>query len=188
MKKILSYSGILLVTLTLTLGACKKKDDTTPSSSTTSGTTTKTGILSCKVDGKAWESDERSKQIKFADSMYNSIGAAINGDTFSLMAFKSVSGDTSAILMNALLSSNRTGTYNMSTTDYNIYYFSSIDPLAIFAVFFGYTAQSSLTISKFDTSNKKVSGTFNTTMTSSSGGPTITVTDGTFTDVIFDIQ
>lgn len=173
----------MFLSLSAFVVACKKdKTEDTPSSQP------KTGIVTCKVDGKDWESNERSAIVPFLDSSIASVGANIEGDTFNLIAIKTKSGDSSMIMMNALLSSTRTGTYNMTGSDYNIFYINGIDALSLLSVFFGYTASSSLTITKFDVANKKVSGTFNTTMTSTSSGPTITVTNGSFTDVYLDNQ
>ncbi|MBL7836872.1 MAG: hypothetical protein JNM67_05110 [Bacteroidetes bacterium] len=181
MKKFLSYSGILFVSLTLTLGACKKKDETTP----TNNSNPKAGIVTCKVGGTVWESNSANTPVMFGDTTFGSVTATIEGDTFSLLAFRSKSADTSLIMMNLLMNTNRLGTYTMTGNDYNIFYFPSTDPLAIFAILFDYTASSSCTITKWDATNKKVSGTFTTTMTSSSGGPTYTITEGSFIDVSY---
>jgi hypothetical protein len=43
-----------------------------------------------------------------------------------------------------------------------------------------------MTITKFDKANRKISGTFNTTMTPSASGATYTVTEGKFTDLIIE--
>jgi hypothetical protein len=179
MKKILSYSSILFVALTLTLGACKKKDDSTPSNNST----TKTGVVTCKVGGNAWESNAANVLVPFADTTFPSVSAEIEGDTFSMLAFRTKSGDSSLIMMNLLMNTNRLGTYTMTGSDYNVFYFPSIDPLALFAILFDYTATSTVTITKWDATNKKVSGTFSTTMTSSTSGPTYTVSEGSFIDI-----
>lgn len=76
----------------------------------------------------------------------------------------------------------------MTGTDYGIYYFSGIDFTSFLNTFFGYTSTSTLNITKFDASSKKISGTFNVTMTSTSGAPTISLTEGTFTDVSFVVE
>ena len=180
MKKILSYSGILFVALTMTLGACKKKEDPAPSNPTT-----KSGIFTCKVNGNVWESNAASTLVPFGDTTMPSISAEIVGDTLSIIAFRTKSGDSSMLLFSATLKSTRLGTYNMSGSDNNIFYINSIDPLAMFAILFGYTATSSLTITKWDATNKKMSGTFSSTMTPTSGGTTFTITDGSFIDVSF---
>ncbi|MCC6818880.1 MAG: hypothetical protein IT245_08315 [Bacteroidia bacterium] len=182
MKKILNYSGVLFMALTLTLGACKKTEDPAPSN-----TTAKTGTVKCKVDGQAWESNTASQLVNFGDSMIPGVSAGLEGDTFSLMAFRSRSTDTSLILLNAVLSPSRLGTYTLNTEEYSMFYFNSIDPLALFATLFGYTSSSTLTITKYDASSKKMSGTFTCTMTPSGGGTDIKLTEGEFTDLVFEV-
>jgi hypothetical protein len=88
--------------------------------------------------------------------------------------------------MNVLLSPSGIGTYTMSSSDYNIYYLPSTNLQALFTTLFTYTASSSMTITKFDKANRKISGTFNTTMTPSASGATYTVTEGKFTDLIIE--
>lgn len=180
MKKILSYSGILFVALTMTLGACKKKEDPAPSNPTT-----KSGIFTCKVNGNAWESNAASTLVPFGDTTLPSISAELVGDTLSMIAFRTKSGDSSMLIFNVTLKSTRLGTYSMNGSDNNIYYINTIDPLGMFAMLIGYTASSSLTITKWDATNKKISGTFTTTMTPTSGGTTYTITDGSFIDVSY---
>ncbi len=177
MKKILNYSIVLFATLAIGFSSCK--DEETPPSTSTA----KTDVFTCKVNGTAWESNPRSTMVPFLDSMIPSVNASVEADTLSMMAFKTTSTDSTMILFSVLLKNPRVGTYTMTGTDYNIYYFSGIDFMTFLNTFFGYTSSSTLNITKFDATNKKISGTFNTTMTSTSGAPTMTITDGTFTDV-----
>ena len=184
MKKILNYSIVLFATLAIGFSSCKKEEEK-PSTSTP---TAKTDVFTCKVNGTAWESDSRSKMVPFLDSMMPSVGPSVEGDTLSMMAFRTNSTDSTMILFNVLLKNPRVGTYTMTGTDYNIYYFSGIDFMTFLNTFFGYSASSTLNITKFDATNKKISGTFNTTMTSSTGGPTMTITEGTFNDVTLTVK
>lgn len=178
MKKILNYSIVLFATLAIGFSSCKD-EETTPSTTTTA----KTDVFTCKVNGTAWESNPRSTMVPFLDTIMQSVSAYVDADTMSIMAFKTTSTDSTMIMMSVLLKTPRVGTYTMTGTDYNIYYFTGIDFTTFLNTFFGYTASSTLNITKFDATNKKISGTFNTTMTSTTGAPTITVTDGAFNDV-----
>lgn len=183
MKKIISYSGVLFMALTLTLGACKKKEDPAPSTPAA-----KTGILTCKVDGKSWESNTASQSVIFGGDTMPGIGAYLEGDTLTMLAFRVAGTDTSMVAMSAVLSSSRLGSYTLNSEDENIFYFSSINPLSMFATVLGYTPSSTLTITKYDATSKKFSGKFTCTMTSNSGGADIKVTDGEFTDVTFELE
>ena len=182
MKNLIKYSSLALLSFTLFMSSCKKTEDpVTPSTPTA-----KTGIVTCKINGTAWESDARSQNTFFIDTIVPSISATLDGDTLSLMAFRTRAGDSSAFLMNVLLTPTRIGTYAMSSSDYNIYYLPSTNTLALFTTLFTYNATSIIAITKFDKANHKISGTFNTTMTPSASGTTYTVTDGAFTDLYLD--
>jgi hypothetical protein len=183
MKKILNYSIVLFATLAIGFSSCKD-EETTPSTTPTA----KTDVFNCKVNGTAWESNSRSTMVPFLDSMIPSVNASVEADTLSMMAFKTTSTDSTMILFSVLLKNPRVGTYTMTGTDYNIYYFTGIDFMTFLNTFFGYTSSSTLNITKFDATNKKISGTFNTTMTSTSGAPTMTITEGTFNDVTLTIK
>lgn len=180
MKQFINYSIILFVSVALGFSACKDKEEDKPT------TTTKTGIVTCKVDGKDWESNARSQMVFFIDTTMSSVGASVEGDTLSMMAFRTQGTDSSMILFSVLLQTPRTTTYTMTGTNYNIFYIKGMDLTSMLTVFFGYDASSSMTITKFDVANKKISGTFNTTLTSKSSAPAITVTSGSFTDVYLE--
>lgn len=180
MKKILNYSIVLFATIAIGFSSCK--DEETPTPSTPAA---KTDVFTCKVNGTAWESNPRSTMVPFLDSMMPSVGASVQADTLSMMAFKTTATDSTMLLFSVLLKNPRVGTYTMTGTDYNIYYFTGIDFMTFLNTFFGYTSSSTLNITKFDATDKKISGTFNTTMTSTTGAPTITITAGEFTDVKF---
>jgi hypothetical protein len=182
MKNLIKYSSLALLSFTLFMSSCKKTEDT-PSTPTPAA---KTGIVTCKINGTAWESDVRTQNTFFIDTIVPSVRATLEGDTLSLLAFRTRTGDSSALLMNVLLSPSGIGTYTMSSSDYNIYYLPSTNLQALFTTLFTYTASSSMTITKFDKANRKISGTFNTTMTPSASGATYTVTDGAFTDLYLD--
>lgn len=182
MKNLIKYSSLALLTFTLFLSSCKKTEDTV----TPTTPAVKTGIVTCKINGTAWESDARTQNTFFIDTIVPSVRASVEGDTLSFLAFRTRTGDSSALLMNVLLTPARVGTYTMTTSDYNIYYVPSTNLMALFTTLFSYTATSSMTITKFDKANHKISGTFNTTMTPSASGTTYTVTDGAFNDVYLD--
>jgi len=179
MKQFINYSIILFVSVALGFSSCKEKEEEKPSTTTT----TKTGIFSCKVDGKDWESNERSVMSQFMDTTLNSVSAEAEADTLAMMGIRTNGTDTSILLFNVLLQTPRTTTYNMTGVDYNIFYIKGNSLTAFLSTLFGYTATSSLTITKYDAANHKISGTFNTTMVSTGTAPTITVSNGTFTDV-----
>jgi hypothetical protein len=182
MKNLIKYSSLALLTFTLFLSSCKKTEDTV----TPTTPAAKTGIVTCKINGTAWESDARTQNTFFIDTIVPSVRASVEGDTLSFLAFRTRTGDSSGLLMNVLLTPARVGTYTMTTSDYNIYYAPSTSLMALFTTLFSYTATSSMTITKFDKANHKISGTFNTTMTPSASGTTYTVTEGAFTDVYLD--
>ena len=182
MKNLIKYSSLALLTFTLFLSSCKKtEDDVVPPASAA-----KTGIVTCKVNGTSWESDARTQNTFFIDTIVPSVGATVDGDTLSILAFRTKPGDSTMIMMSVLLTSTKTGTYTMTGTDYNIFYLPSTNIMALFTTLFSYTATSTLNITKYDAVNKKISGTFSTTMTPSSSGTKYTVTDGAFTDVVLD--
>ena len=183
MKKILNYSIVLFATIAIGFSSCKDEETPTPSTPTA-----KTDVFTCKVNGTNWESNSRSTMVPFLDSLVPSVNASVEADTLSMMAFKTTATDSSMILFSVLLKNPRVGTYTMTGIDYNIFYFSGIDLVTFLNTFFGYTAASTLNITKFDATSKKISGTFNTTMTSSTGGPTMTITAGEFTDVSFSTK
>lgn len=183
MKNFIQYSSVAVLSVMLFLSSCKKKtDEVTP----TPTPTAKTGIVTCKINGVAWESDARTQNTFFIDTIVPSVNAAVDGDTLTMMAFKTKPGDSTMVMMNVLLTPSRLGTYTMSSSDYNIYYLPSTNIMSLFTILFSYSASSSMTITKFDAANHKISGTFSTTMTPTSSGTTYTVTEGSFTDVYLD--
>lgn len=175
---------MLTVLASALFSSCKKdsSDDVTP------GNTEKTGVFTCKNNGVTWESDAASKQIFFMDTMVPSVSVYVEADTMTVMAFRTNATDSTMILMNVQLSSARVGSYTMSGQDNGIYFFPGISPLAIFATALGYTSTSTLNITKYDAVNKKISGTFTATMTPTSSGTPINITEGKFTDVSLEIE
>jgi len=175
---------ILMISLTaLIFTGCKKKEDPAPSNN---NNTTPSGVLVCKVNGKAWQSDAASKMTTFVGDPTKSTEVVLEADTMNIIGIQIKNNDTSAILMSVVLKAGRIGTYTSSSV-VNGFYVAGTEINDLLTSALGYTSSTSFEITKFDAATKKFSGKFSITMTGSSASfPNYTVTEGTFTDVVID--
>ncbi len=159
---------ILLLTLaTFVFAGCKKKEDPAPNPP-------KTGTLICKVNGKTWESSE--------------VEATLDADTLVIAGTNESSNDTTFMVISATLNPNRVGTYSGDAVDGLYVGGASFFDFAI--AIGGYTASSTLEITKFDPNAKKISGKYSITMTPKDANdpdtPPVSVSEGSFTDITFE--
>lgn len=172
-SKIFFTGAIALVAL----NACKKKDDPAPTP------TKPKGVMTATINGSAWQSDPANKFIVIdGDTMYGA-DCYLEEDTLQVMAARF--SDTSVILGQLVLTSGRTGTYSGTTTaDVGLLFIKKFDLVGIFGALLGYTSTYNMTISSWDATNKKFSGTYSITMTNNTPGqPNIEVKSGEFTDM-----
>ncbi len=160
--------------------SCKKDEDKktdTPSANV--------GLTSCSVNGKAWTSGKTGTTIGL-DSMPG-CEAYLNGDT---MVFISTNfSDTSVVLAQLVLKQARVGTYSGTTsTEGGMFYLPKFDETSLFQAFLMYTTSYNFTISSWDSSKKKFSGTFNFNMVPNIGGAGFNVTNGKFEEVNYVIE
>lgn len=177
---------LLLFTLAagglLMAGACKKKTTTT---------TPPTGVVVCKVNGNSWQSDDAS--VVYTDKNKTTAAgtsATITGDSVLLINGVKVKGsDSSSVRLNIRLTKVKTGMYTGTTTaKYGCIYASGFDFDHIFLAVLDYNGTYTVNISSVDATNKKISGTFSISMVSKSGGTNYSVTEGSFTDVVYTVK
>lgn len=153
-----------------------KKDEETPTQSQP-----KENQVSCSINGSAWASLPEGRSIKMGDSLVPAVSFSVEADTLS-MTFVKVNGtDTNVITGVATLNTPRVG----ACKDAMIFYFKNTDLATLYDVILNYQITSSVTITKFDATNKKISGTFNSSMKHKSGGTNYEITNGAFTDASF---
>lgn len=180
-----AIKNILLMTAvagTLFLASCTKDPVTT------NNTTSTTGVLKCKVNGTAWQSEPASKlYITPTDTSYGTSAAIVNGE-LSVMGIKISGTDTSRVVMQLVLTPAKTGTYsgtfNLQAAD-GALYFPKSDNNTLLAIVMGYTCTYSVTLTKVDQVNNLLSGVYTITMLAPAGQgmPDYKITEGTFTDL-----
>jgi hypothetical protein len=164
-----------------TFASCKDKKDDGPTTTNPAAP----GVTTCQVNGQTWTSDQAGK-YSATDSLPG-CEALLNGDTMTFISTRF--SDNSAILAQLVLTPARVGTYSGSTSaDAGMFYLSKFDETTLFQSFLLYTTSYSFTISDWNASAKKFSGTFNITMTSNTGGSNITVTNGKCTNVPYVLE
>lgn len=175
MKNITKLFLIGAMALT-TFSSCKKEKEDSPTTTTPAAP----GVTTCQVNGQTWTSDQAGK-YSATDSLPG-CEALLDGDTMTFISSRF--SDNSAILAQLVLTPARVGTYSGTTTaDGGMFYLSTFDETTLFQNFLLYTTSYSFTISEWNASTKKFSGTFNITMTSNTGGSNILVTNGKCTNV-----
>jgi hypothetical protein len=180
-----TIKNILLMTAvagTLFVASCTKE----PVKTTTTSSTT--GVLTCKVNGTAWQSEPASKMyITPSDTGYGTSASIFNGE-LGIQGVKIIGADTSRIAMQLVLTPAKTGTYsgvfNLQAADGALYLPKS-DMNTLFAIVMGYTNSYSVTLTKVDESKKLVSGVFTITMKAPTGQglPDYIITEGKFDDI-----
>ena len=177
--------NILLMTAvagTLFVASCTKEPvkTTTPTSAS--------GVLNCKVNGTAWQSEAASKMyIVDGDTSYGTGAEIVNGE-LSIQGLKITGTDTSTIVMQLVLTPAKTGTYagvfSLQAAD-GAAYFPKSDNNTLLGIIFGYSITYSVTLTKVDQTNKLLSGVYTITMLAPAGQglPDYKITEGTFNDV-----
>ena len=167
---------------TLFVASCTKEPVKT---TTPTGTT---GILTCKVNGTAWQSEAASKMyIVDGDTSYGTGAEIVNGE-LSIQGVKITGSDTSRVVMQLVLTPAKTGTYSgtfsLQAADGALYLPKS-DMSTLLAIFMGYTSTYSVTLTKVDQANKLVSGVYTITMLAPAGQgmPDYKITEGKFDDI-----
>ena len=156
---------------------------------TTTTTTPTTGRIVCKLNGAAWSSDAENKYYYLAgDTLVGTIASLTNGELM-VQGNRVVGADTSAIAMNLVLTPAKTGkyagTFDINAADGALYLPNRNITTLLSILMGGYTNTYSVTLTKVDEVNKKVSGVFTITMKAPTGAgqPDYLITDGSFTDV-----
>ena len=169
------------IALAFSAAACKK--DKTSTTNNSGGTAT--GIITCKVNGKDWKSGTKNDSIDVSGDTYYGIEAYMDADTMNIFGVNLT--DQSAVILNLVLTSGRTGTYSGTTDmDFGAIYTPGLDLGSLLGVLLNSTITYSVNISKFDNVTRKVSGTFTITVTPTGSGTTYNVTSGAFTDIVLD--
>ena len=166
-------SSIVVFAFITSVSSCKDKDDetATPSSTSTTTTTTSTKSFNAMVDGTLFSIDAT---YGYGTNPANNYTILINyfeaNNSYSTSWALQFFGDT-------------TGTYNFST-DFPVsgvavcdYTFGEVGSTVTYEATSG-----AIVVTKVDTTNNVISGTFSFTGTSSTN-TTVTVTEGTFTDI-----
>lgn len=166
----------------LMLGSCAKDPvSNTPSNSNT-------GRIVCKVNGSAWTSDAADKYYYLKGDTLVGTNATLNNGELSIIGTRVLSGDTSTVAIQLVLTPAKTGkyegTFSSSAAD-GALYLPSRNMVDLLKIVLTYTNTYSVTLTKVDVTNKLVSGVFTITMKApaGSGDPDYTVTEGSFTDV-----
>lgn len=156
---------------------------------TTTNTTPTTGRIICKVNGSSWSSDAENKFYYLpGDTLVGTVAELTNGE-LTIQGNRVLSGDTSTIAMNLVLTPAKTGkyegTFDINAADGALYLPSRNITDLLGILMGGYTNTYSVTLTKVDTTNKKVSGVFTITMKAPAGlgKPDYLVTEGSFTDL-----
>lgn len=184
-----TFKNILLMTAvagTLFVASCTKE----PVKTTTTTPTNSTGVLKCKVNGTAWQSEPASKMfITPTDTSYGTVATLEKGE-LSIQGMKITGSDTSNLGMVLVLTPQKTGTYtgtfSIQAADGALYLPKS-DLNTLFTIVMGYTTTYSVTLTKVDEVNKLVSGVYTITMLAPAGQglPDYKITEGTFDDIKF---
>jgi len=183
MKNIFRIATVAFLSATFLMTSCKKKEETTP----TTTTPTKTDYISMTVNGSAWESDARTKNISFFGTPTPSILATVDADTLTMFAYKTAASDSSMVWVGVVLNANRVGTYTLDGTDNYVAYTNGSDFTTAFMKLFAYDGFSgTLNITEFDTVNKTITATFTANMTSTQGAPAIAMAAGKITKVKYN--
>lgn len=180
-----TIKNILLMTAvagTLFVASCTKDPVTT------NNTTSTTGVLNCKVNGTAWQSEAASKMyISNGDTIYGTVATIANGE-LNVQGAKIIGNDTSRVVMQLVLTPAKTGTYSGTFSPQaadGALYFPKSDNNTLFAIVMGYTCTYSVTLTKVDQANNLLSGGYTITMLAPAGQglPDYKITEGTFTDL-----
>jgi len=180
-----TIKNILLMTAvagTLFVASCTKDPVTT------NNTTSTKGVLTCKVNGTAWQSEPASKiYITPSDTSYGTSAAIVNGE-LSVMGIKISGTDTSRVVMQLVLTPAKTGTYSgtfsLQAAD-GALYFPKSDNTTLLGIVMGYTCTYSVTLTKVDQANNLLSGVYTITMLAPAGQglPDYKITEGKFDDI-----
>lgn len=185
---------------TVLIFACKKKED-----KTNNPTISNLG-MSCNVDGVAWGADKDARYVIDGDSLK---GVKLEYDPYdssmSVLAFRIVNGDTTAIVGDVAMPPTMIGTYTLSFAEdsySNLLYVKKLVPGSIFNSYIyelsGYfgddtpgTQVGVFKVTSYDPISKKMSAEFNFNQISSPDAnpslPTITVTNGKIENVIVEM-
>lgn len=174
--KLFPIFAILGIVTMLTFSSCSK-DNSSTNSPTQNVDLTKKGVLTCKINGTMWQSNNITMGL-FQDTNW-----------LTIVGLRVIGKDTTAIGLSFKLTPSKIGQYsgvfNPTTgLTYGLYY-PAMDDKTQLNMFFSYKSSYSMQITKLDMVNKLISGTFSMTLTAPSGGgaSNYTITDGVFTDV-----
>lgn len=181
------FSKLALVLLAVSLlifAGCEKKEDPTGPGNDGGNTQTGAGTMSCKVDGENWS----ATQIPMSPypAAFANLETQTNYSILTITGTQITSTSSASTIYLSLLNITSTGEYNlgaMTSTSGN----QGIATIAFTdGKGYGTTGETEyigkVTITKFDTANKIVSGTFYFTAKGVSGGATgkKVVTEGKF--------
>ena len=156
---------------------------------TTTTTTPTTGRIVCKVNGSSWTSDAENKFYYLGgDTLAGTVASLSNGE-LEIEGNRVVGADTSAIAIRLVLSPAKTGKYegifDISAADGALYLPNRNITTLLSILMGGYINTYSVTLTKVDAANRKVSGVFTINMKAPAGAgqPDYIITDGSFTDL-----
>ena len=166
----------------LMLGSCTKDPVT---SNTTSGNT---GRIVCKLNGASWSSDAQDKYYYLKSDTLVGTSAVLSNGELIVQGTRVLTGDTSTIVIQLVLTPAKTGkyegTFSTSAAD-GALYIPNRNFIDLLQIAMTYTNTYSVTLTKVDETNKKVSGVFSINMKAPAGAgkPDYIVTEGSFTDL-----
>ncbi len=157
---------------------------------TTTTTTPTTGRIVGKLNGASWTSDAENKFYVTGegDTLVGTVASLSNGE-LAIQGNRVVGADTSAIAISLVLTPAKTGKYegifDISAADGALYLPNRNMTTLLSIVMGGYINTYSVTLTKVDAANRKVSGVFTINMKAPAGAgqPDYIITDGSFTDL-----
>lgn len=177
--KLFPIFAILGIVTMLTFSSCSK-DNSSANSPSQNVDPTKKGVLTCKINGTMWQSLLGNNSF----AQFNDTNRLIIG------GLKVVGSDSTAVVISLLLTPNKIGTYSgilnsaAPIPSYCLYY-PNLKESTVMQIVINYKVTYIVNITKLDTVNGFISGTFSSTATApaGSGNPNYTITEGVFTDV-----
>jgi hypothetical protein len=155
----------------------------------TTNTTSTAGRINCKINGSSWSSDAENKYYYTdGDTLVGTIATLTNGELM-IEGNRVVGADTSAVAISLVLTPAKTGkyegTFDISAADGALYLPNRNLTTLLSILMGGYTNTYSVTLTKVDAANRKVSGLFTISMKAPAGlgQPDYMVTEGSFTDL-----
>lgn len=162
------------VLFTFAIASCDKESTST----TTTVDPNKKGVLTCKINGTLWQSEDNGSMAVMMDS-----------NVLAVFGIKKNGSDSTFVVISLNLLPSKTGKYegtaNVLGGNYVLHYPSKSQNSQV-EIAFNYVTTYTVNLTKYDMLNRRVSGTFSNIQKApaGSGKPDYILTEGTFTDVL----